>query len=194
MMKKNIVILVIVGALIAVCIGYSQGWAQARREILPAKVGVINVERVFKSSQRHGKWQVQRDADAAKLQANLDKLRKEADVAEADMRTREVGSADYMKLMSAYMDKLGEAQGKKNYYEQEMILRDQQWMARFYGEIRSIVEKTAKLRGLDIVLVANEIDFGVKEVGRVIERTKVLYYTDKIDITEDVIAQLDSAL
>ena len=193
-MKKNIVVLVILGALIAVCIGYSRGLAQARLNILPAKVGVINVERVFKSSQRHGKWQVQRDADAAKLQANLEKLRKEADVAEADMRTREVGSADYMRLMEKYMNKVGEGQGKKNYYEQEMILRDQQWMSRFYGEIRSIVEKTARLRGLDVVIVANEVDLGARELARVIERTKILYYTDKIDITEDVIAQLDSAL
>ena len=194
MKKNNIVILIILGALIAVCIGYSRGWAQARREILPARVGVINVERVFKESRRHAKWQSQMSIDTARLQAKLEKLSKEADVAEADMRTREVGSTDYMGLLSDYLDKLGEAQAKKKYYEQDMALKDRQWLGSFYNEIRLIVEKTAKLRRLDIVLVANEIDLSPRELARVIDTTKILYHTDEIDITEDVIAQLDSAL
>ncbi len=195
--KNNILILVLLVALIAVCIGYSRGWAQASREIRPAKVGVINVDLVFKNSRRHAKWKNQMDADMAKLQAKMDKLRTDGAAIEADMLTREVGSADYMRLMSDYLDKVAEVDAKKKYYEQDMILKGKQWMAELYNKIRSSVETTAKLRRLDIVLVANEVvlpALSATELSSVIRTNKVLYHTDEIDITEEVLAQVDSAL
>ncbi len=197
MKKNNILIIVLLGALIAVCISYNRGWAQPSRQILPAKVGVVNVDLVFRNSRRHAKWKIQMDADMAKLQAKMDKLRTDGAAAEADMLTREVGSPDYMRLMSDYLDKVAEADARNKYYEQEMILKGVQWMTKLYSEIRSIVEKTAKLRELDIVLVANEVvlpALSATELSSVIRTNKVLYHADEIDITEEVIAQLDSAL
>ena len=79
MKKNNIVVLVILGALIAVCIGYSQGWAQASRQILPAKVGVVNVDLVLKNSRKHTQWQERMNAEEIKIRAELQKLRTEAD-------------------------------------------------------------------------------------------------------------------
>ena len=197
MKKNNIVILVILAALIAVCIGYSRGWAQASRQISPAKVGVVNVELMFTMSQRGIKWQEQMTADLARIRADLEKLKKEAEAIQADMRPRPVGGTDYLRLMSDYLEKRGEADARKAYYEEEVILKGEKWTKDLYNEIRSIVEKTAKLRGLDIVLVANEIDLSdlrMREVSEVVSKTKVLYHTDKIDITAEVMAQLDSAL
>lgn len=196
MMKNNVLILVLLGALIAVCIGYNRGWAQASREILPARIGVVNVESVFNKSQRGIKWQSQEVADVAKGRANLEKLSKDAAAAEADMLTREVGSADYMRLMLDYLDKLGKAKAKKEYYEEEIILKRERWTRNLYNEIRSIVEKTAKLRRLDIVLVAHEVELSelrMRELAGVIRTNKVLYHVDELDITEEVMAQLDSA-
>ncbi len=199
MMKKNnnILIIVLLAALIVVCIGYSRGWAQAGREILPAKVGVINVDLVFRNSQRQAKWKNQMNIEVAKLEAKMEKLRTDAAAIEADMMTRDVGSADYMRLMSDYWDKLGELEARSKYYEQEMILKGGEWTKNLYSEIRSIVEKTAKLRKLDIVLVATEVMLpavSAKELSPVIRMNKVIYHVDEIDITEEVIAQLDSAL
>ncbi len=197
MKKNNILIIILLGALIVVCIGYSRSWAQASRQILPAKVGVVNVDLVFRNSRRHAKWKIQMDTEMSKLQAKMDKLRADGAAAEADMLMREVGSPDYMRLMSDYLDKVAEADARNKYYEQEMILKGVQWMTKLYSEIRSIVEKTAKLRKLDIVLVANEVvlpALSATELSSVIRTNKILYHTDEIDITEEVIAQLDSAL
>ncbi len=197
MKKNNILIIVLLGALIAVCIGYNRGWAQAGREILPAKVGVVNVELLFTKSQRGIKWQDEVTIDLVKIRANLEKLRKDAAAAEADMQTREVGSADYMRLMSDYLEKMGEADARKSYYEEEMILKGEQWTKNLYNKIRSIVQEVAQLRRLDIVLVANEVELSqlrMRELAGVIAKNTVLYHTDEIDITEEVMARLDSAL
>ena len=91
MKKNNILILVLLAALIAVCVGYSRGWAQASRQILPAKVGVVNVDLVLKNSRKHAQWQGRMNDDEIKIQAELQKLKTEADAVIADMQTRQVG-------------------------------------------------------------------------------------------------------
>ncbi|RKY05389.1 MAG: hypothetical protein DRP66_10605 [Planctomycetota bacterium] len=197
MMKKNILILVILGALIAVCIGYGRGWAQASRQILPAKVGVVNVDLVLKNSRKHGKWQERMNAEETDIRAKLQKLRAEADAVKADMQTREAGSDDYMKLMSDWMSKTADVDSKSKFYDRQMMLKVQRWTESLYNEIRSIAAKTAKARGLDIVLSADEIEFpaaDVRDLLTIIKTNKVLYHSDGIDITEEVLAQLDSAL
>jgi len=197
MKKKNILILVLLATLIAVCIGYSRGWARASREILPAKVGVVNVDLVLKNSRKHAKWQEGMNTEEAKLRAELEKLRTEADAVKADMVTREAGSADYMKLMSDWMSKTAAEDSKSKFYDQQMMLKIKQWTEGLYDEIRSIAEKTAKARGLDIILTADEIDFpaaDVRDLLTIIKTNKVLYHSDEMDITEEILAQLDSSL
>ncbi len=195
--KNNILILVLLAALIAVCIGYSRGWAQASRQILPAKVGVVNVDLILKNSRKHVQWQERMNADETKMRAELQKLRTEADAVKADMQTREVNSADYMNLMSDWMSKVAAVDSKSKFYDRQMMLKVQQWTEGLYDKIRSIAEKTAKARGLDIVLAADEIDFpavDVRDLLTIIKTNKVLYHSDGIDITEEVLAQLDSSL
>jgi Skp family chaperone for outer membrane proteins len=184
-------------ALIAVCFGYNRGWAQASRQILPAKVGVVNVDLVLKNSRKHSQWQERMNAEEVKIRAKLQKLRTEADAIKADMQTREVNSDDYMKLMSELMSKSAIVDSQGKFYDREMMLKVQRWTESLYDEIRSIAEKTAKARGLDIVLAADEIDFpaaDVRDLLMIIKTNKVLYHSDGLDITEEVLTQLDSSL
>ncbi len=197
MKKNNIVILVILAALIAVCIGYSRGWAQASRQILPAKVGVVTVDLVLKNSRKHARWQERMNTEEASIRTKLEKLKAEANAVKADMLTREAGSPDYMKLLEEGMSKTAAWDSKSKFYDRQMMLKVQRWTESLYSEIRSITEKTAKARGLDIVLAADEIDFpsaDVRDLLTIIKTNKVLYHSDGIDITEEVLAQLDSAL
>ncbi|MCD6395890.1 MAG: OmpH family outer membrane protein [Planctomycetes bacterium] len=197
MKKNNIVVLVVLASLIAVCIGYSRGWAQASMQITPAKVGVVNVDLVLKNSRKHAQWQKRMNAEEASFKAEVAKLEAEMDAILADMKTRKAGSPDHMKLMEEGMTKNAAVDSKRKFYDRKMMLEVQNWTEKLYNEIRSIVEKTAKARGLDIVLSADEIDFpaaDVRDLLTIIKTNKVLYHSSRIDITEEVLAQLDSAL
>jgi len=115
----------------------------------------------------------------------------------ADMKTRKAGSPDHMRLMEEGMSKTATVDSKRKFYDRKMMVEVQRWTEDLYNEIRSIVEKTAKARGLDIVLSADEIDFpaaDVRDLLTIIKTNKVLYHSSRIDITEEVLAQLDSAL
>ncbi len=197
MKKNNILILVLLVALIAVCIGYSRGWARGSRQILPAKVGVVNVDLVLKNSRKHSQWQGRMNTEETRIRAELQKLRTEADAVIADMRTREASSPDYIRLMEDGMAKDAAVESKTKFYDRQMMLKVKQWTEGLYKDIISIAEKTAKARSLDIVLSADEVNFpaaDVRDLLTIIKTNKVLYHSDQIDITEDVLAQLDSSL
>jgi len=197
MKKNNILILVLLVALIAVCIGYSRGWARGSRQILPAKIGVVNVDLILKNSRKHGQWQERMNAEEAKIRAELQKLKTEADAVIADMQTREAGSDDYISLMEDGMSKTAAWDSRVKFYDRQMMLKVKRWTEGLYKDILSIAEKTAKARGLDIVISADEIDFpsaDVRDLLTIIKTNKVLYHSGQIDITEDVLAQLDSSL
>lgn len=189
--------LVLLGAGIAVTLGYSHGWAQARRQIMPAKVATVNVDRILRNSKKHARWQERMNAEESKIRAELDKMDKDAEAIKADMGTREPGSADYMKLMSNYMDRRAAADAKNKYYEQEMTLKVQRWTEALYQDVRAITAKVAQTRGLDIVLATEEISFpapSVRDLLLAIKTNKVLYQSDELDITDDVLVQLDSTM
>jgi len=193
---KKMIGLMVLASVIAVIMGYGQGWAQARKQIMPAKVGVVNVDRILKNSRKHAQWQERMNAEEAKIRAELDKMDKDAEAIRADMQTREQGSADYMKLMSSYMDKRAAADARNKYYEQEMTAKVQRWTENLYQDIRAITARVAGTRGIDIVLATEELTFpsaSVRDLLLSIKTNKVLYQHNDLDITEEVLAQLDAA-
>ncbi len=195
-MKKRMITLIVLGAAIAVVMSYSHGWAQVRRQFMPAKVGVVNVDRILRSSKKHAQWQERMNAEESKLRAELDKMDKDAEAIKADMQTREPGSTDYMRLMSNYMDKKAAADARNKYYEQEMTLKVQRWTETLYQDIRAITAMVAQTRGLDVVLATEELTFpsaSVRDLLLSIKTNKVLYQNDELDITQDVLVQLDAA-
>jgi len=197
MKKSNLLILVLLALLIALCLGYNRGWAQAPTQIVPPKVGVVNVDQILKNSRKHIQWQERMNDKEAKIRAELQKLSTEADAIKADMDTRKTGSSDYLRLMSEWMAKTATVDSRRKFYDRQMMLEIQQWTESLYQEIRSIIARTAKTRKLDIVLSADEIELpasDVRDLLTIIKTNKVLYYSDAVDITQEILAQLDSSL
>jgi len=196
-MNKKMMALVLLVAAMAVVLGYSHGWAQARKQIMPAKVGVVNVDRILRSSKKHAQWQERMNGEEAKLRAELDKMDKDAEAIKADMQTREPGSSDYMKLMSGYMDKRAATDARNKYYEQEMTVKVQRWTESLYQDIRAITATVAQARGLDVVLATEELTFptaSVRDLLLSIKTNKVLYQNDDLDVTDEVLVQLDATM
>lgn len=193
-MRKNTVVLILLAGVIGI-LAYDYGWAGAGKEILPARIAVVNVDMILKNSKKHAQWQSKMNADESRIRAELEKLDKDAEAIKADMATRELGSSGYMTLMSSYMEKKSAVDAKDKYYEQEMTMKIQRWTESLYEEILGLVNKTARAKGLDVVLAAQEVAFpgpSVRDLLTTIRTNKVLYHASDLDITEEVLAQLDS--
>lgn len=195
-MKKNMVLTILLGGIIALlAYDYGSARAAAGKQILPARIAVVNVDMILKNSKKHANWQNKMNTEESRIRAELEKIRKDADAIKADMATREPGSTGYMTLMSTFMEKSASLDAKDKYYEQEMTMKIQQWTEAIYQEILDIVNKTARAQGLDVVLAAQEITFpgpSVRDLLTTIRTNKVLYHAPDVDITEEVLAQLDS--
>ena len=64
-----------------------------------------------------------------------------------------------------------------------------------YQDIIRSVEKVAQARGLDLALAKEDLTVptvNVRELMTLIRTSKVLYNADKLDITDEVLAAVDS--
>lgn len=198
MKKKNIAIWALLVGIISVSVGYDYGWARARNEIMPAKVGVVYIETIFDKSTKHEQWRRKMDAEQADRLAQLKKLDQEAQAIKADMETRKLGSPDYMSRMADYMEKKATADARSDFYKGEFTVKGQAWMDEFYGQIETVIHEIARVKGLDVVLAAQTVDLSqianVQDIAEVIRSNKVLYHAPDLDITREVLAKLDSSL
>ena len=196
MRSGKIVVLTLIAFSILLMVGYQSGWAQAKKEISPAKIGVLSVRKILEKSQKNADWDNKMKAEGEAIMSQLQKLSKEVEAIRADMDTRKVGSSDYLKLMAEGMEKKAQLEAKDKFHQQEFSLRQQRWTENLYEEIRSNAATIAKAKGLDLVVAKDEYEFpspSANELLLTIKMGKILYYSDHLDITDEVLAALDSS-
>lgn len=176
--------------------GYQQGRVEAAKAgITPAKVGVVSIDAILKSSKKHEAWKKVMDADEQKIRAEFDKAKSELDLLQADMKTRTKGGDDFQRLNREYSEKEALLKAKDSYYQQEMTQKVQDWTEKLYQDIQKKVAETAKKNGLDLVIGREDPDFpavSMRDLLLTIRTNKVLYYSDALDITSEVLAALDA--
>lgn len=194
MKTRNIVIVILTAVTIWLGMGYEQGWAKSKEEIAPARIAVVSVRRVLENTKKSALWEEKARAEGKKIMAELEKLSKELQAIEADMATRKVGSSDYLKLMREGTEKQAILEAMDKFYQQELVLKQQQQIEQLYQEIIAAVASVAKEKGVDLVIAKEEFRFpssSLRELTLVIQTSKVLYHAEHMDITNDVLAVLD---
>ena len=194
MKVRNIVIVTLAAAAILLSVGYEQGWAKAKEEIAPARIAVVSVRRILENSKTNAQWETKARAESGEIRAELDKLSKELQAIEADMATRKVGSSDYLKLMREGTEKQAILEAKDKFYQQKLMLKQQQQIEQLYQDIIATVASVAKDKGANLVIAKEEFQFpstSLRELTLVIQTSKVLYNAEHMDITNDVLAVLD---
>jgi Skp family chaperone for outer membrane proteins len=166
--------------------GYQQdGWS-GQGGHAPAKVGVVSIDAILKSSKKHEAWKKVMDADEQKIRAEFDKAKSELDLLQADMKTRTKGGDDFQRLNREYAEKEAMLKAKDSYYQQEMTQKVQDWTEKLYQDIQKKVSDTAKKNGLDMVIGREDPDFpsvSMQDLLLTIRTNKVLYYAESLDIT-----------
>ena len=135
-------------------------------------------------------------AEQDKIAAELDKLAKEIEAEKAELKTLKENSTDYMTRLKGIFEKQANLQAQKEFQKQNMELKDQKWTEGIYKDIIRITADVAKQKGLELVFEESEVDLegaSVNEVMLTIRTHKLLYSDGCADITNDVIAKLDTA-
>ena len=194
MRSRSVMLAVAAGVVLSVCFGYQRGLANAKRSFMPPKVAVVSIRSILENTKKKVQFEEQLKAEGERVMAELKKLEAEIEALRADMNTRVKGSGDYMELMRKGMEKQATLKAKDEFYQQQFALMQQDWTEKVYKEIITAVEKTSQEMGLDMVLAKEDFLFpsaSSNELLMTIKTSKVLYSSDELDITNEVLATLD---
>jgi Skp family chaperone for outer membrane proteins len=194
MKTKNTIILMVLCSLVLGFFGYEYSWAKSKKDFKSSKIGVVSIRRVFENSKKNIKWQSDMDQERRQMVAELEKIAIEIKAIKADMDTRKLGSTDYQNLMRNSMEKESGLEAKEKFYQQHLSMKEHRWTEQFYVDTLAAASKVAEELELDLVLAKDENEFpasGANELMMIIKTSKIMYNSQNLDVTNEVIVILD---
>lgn len=159
------------------------------------KIGVVSVEKIFQDCKRSVKYREEAIAERDRVNAELGKLKAEIDAEKEGLKTLKAGSSDYMSLMKEVLTKQANLQVQQTFYEQQMALKEQKVVEGLYKDILRETSEVAKQKDLDLVFERSEPKLSspsAKELTATISTHKLVYSGELLDISDEVMARLDS--
>jgi len=161
----------------------------------PKKIGIVSVRGVFNASRKHAQYRAQVMARQSQIRAQVEKLAKEIEAEDAELKTLKQGTSDYMQQLQTVLEKRAQLDGQQEYLKQQRAIEDKAWMENVYQEILKVTKEIAKQKGLELVLEKTEPDFPIssEELMLTFSTHKVLYDGGCVDLTEEVITRVDAS-
>lgn len=165
--------------------------ASSKGEFLPARIGVVSVQKVLLDGDKNKSWDTVIRAEGARMKAELEQIRSEIIAGDAKLKTKSPDSSDYTRLERELMEKAANLKAKEEFFQQDMMSRQHRWAEKSFRGVLKAVDTVAKDKGLDIVLVKEEYRWPVNsanELVSVMRTSKVLYNSEELDVTDAVLA------
>lgn len=192
-MKTRIMIVAAVAVVLTAGIVW-QGKLQADA-LGAAKIAVVDVTRVLETSKKHQAWKDKMEKEQEQVRSEFNQLRSELEALEQNIRLRNRGSEDYVRLSGQYMEKKAILDAKNAFYEEKVNTQMQTWTEELYKTLMIVVDRIAQQKGIDLVLAREQLDLpapSLRDFMLTIKTKKVLYNHTNLDITPEVLAALDA--
>lgn len=193
-MKIKTMVLGCLMGLVVIFLAHEYSMAQANSAPQVLKVGVVNVGRALRECKATAEYRKKTTAEDNIMNAEEEKLSKEIQAMAAGLRALVPGSSDYLTQYKEFLQKQAELKAMQEFNPQQKALKHQQWTQELYKEILRITKELAEEKKLSLVLGADEPQFPMQryeELMMTLSTHKVLYSGGCLDITDEVIAQLD---
>lgn len=196
-----VVITIMSAAIIATSAQPASPAKRGEKAVAPApetkcpKIGVVSVRKLFQDSKRNVKYRQETTAERDKMEAELQKLAAEIDLAKQDIKGLRTDSNDYSRIMKEILEKQGKLQAQQEYYKRQMEIREQVAIEGLFKDVLQATAEVAKEKGLDLVLERSEPDLpsvSGNELTLTISTHKVLFSAGCEDLTQDVLAKVDA--
>lgn len=204
MKRKNLIIALIIAAIGIFVLGAE--YSKARdRSIAPAKIGVVSIKDVFDKCAMKAEVEKSLSDEGDKRFAELKRLEESIESGKVTLNKFKEGSQDYLDTLKDLMIKQSQLEAQKEFYQQELGVKEMRNKEDIYRKILEVIAKVAKDKGLDIVLsrddnylnqpesATNPPAQNPTELILVTKTHKILYFNNDLDITEDVIGAMNSA-
>lgn len=203
MKKKNLIIASVITGLCLFALGAEYSKAKDK-SIAPARIGIVSVKEVFDKCTM--KSEIEKDlADQGdKRFAELKKLEETIESDKVTLNKFKEGSQDYLDMLKDLMLKQSQLEAQKEFYQQELGIKEMRNKEDIYRKILEVVAKVAKEKDLDMVLsrddnYLNQPDTtdnppaqNPTELILTTKTHKLLYFKKDLDITEEVVVAMNS--
>lgn len=193
-MKTRTMILISLIGIFIISICYQLGQAEPEAKGTTLKIGIVSVRNVFQNCKKNIAYRTEAIAEQNRIKQELGDLAKEIESEEAALKAFRAGSSDYMEQVKSVLQKRANLEAKQEYLKQQRTIKDKQWSEQFYQEILLITKTLAEQKGLDLVFEKDEPSFPIppEEFMLVISTHKLLYSQGCVDLTDEIIAKMDS--
>ncbi|UCE48966.1 MAG: OmpH family outer membrane protein [Phycisphaerales bacterium] len=169
-------------------------FAQANAPAATSKIGLISVSRAMRDCKAMATFGAKAKAQADQMDAAEKKLDDEIEILTDGVRALVRGTADYMAQYKLLVQKQAELKALQEYHRELRAASQQGWAEKVYKEVLRLTQEIAATKGLDMVLERSEPEFPIKGADQLmmtLSTHKVLYGGGCLDITDEVIAELD---
>jgi Skp family chaperone for outer membrane proteins len=158
------------------------------------KIGVVSVQRALRNCQATIKFRDKIMAEKERADAEEEKLAQEGKALAASLTAYKPGSSDHMKQLKEMLQKQNELKTLQELNPRQRALKEMQWTQTLYQEILRIARELGVAKGLNLVLEGDQPQFPFQryeDLVMTLSTHKVLYSEGCVDLTNEVIAQLD---
>ena len=194
MKHSGMVGLAMVG-LVVLAVVLGTGWAQTPPAAPRAtRVAVVDVEAVFDGYVKRDALNAQLEQKRAEAKAVDDARTKKIDTLKKQIEELKEGTREHELRLDQWNKLRIERAVWRKFQEDAFMAEHRRMMEQLYSEILEEVARTGKRTGYDLVLYKETISITSKttaELYQKIAQRKVLYATEKIDITRQVLSALN---
>lgn len=163
------------------------------------RVGVANTARIFNEMQETRDLQQQIDQERVKMEETVRQKRGQLQALREARDQIKPDSPQYQERNRELLNATVEFETWGRLMQAELQRTQKRRMASLFEKIESSVAVIAQQKGLELVLAQHAVDLPpdldelpIEQVRAIINQRNVLYATDPIDVTDEVLAHLDA--
>ena len=193
-MKIKTAVLVCLISLMVLLLIHEYSMAQMKTNDTTLPIGIVDVRRALRECKATEKYREKTTAENTKMDAEEQQLTREIQALAAGLRALKPNTSDYLSQYKEYLQKQANLKTMQEYNPRLKATKHQQWTETLYQEILRLTKVLAAEKGLPLVLGSDEPTFPIQqyeELAMTLNTHKVLYSKGCLDLTGEVIAELD---
>ncbi|MHC4323332.1 MAG: OmpH/Skp family outer membrane protein [Planctomycetota bacterium] len=193
-MKIKTAILCCLMGVVVLLLAQKYSMAQVKPNVTSLPIGIVDVRRALRECQATIKYRDRTNVENSKMDAEEQQLTREIQALAAGLSALKPDSSDYLAQFKEYLQKQANLKTMQEFNPRQKMLKHQQWTQKLYQEILSLTKVLAAKKGLSLVLGSDEPQFPIQqyeELAMTLSTHKVLYSNGCLDLTDEVIAELD---
>ena len=168
----------------------------ANAEAEDFKIGIVDIGNVFEKYQKRIDLDQELKEQEKEFQDEVNKKRKEIIDLDEETQLLDLGSENRSNNENLMERKNVELEGYAKFAERQLLKKYKDFFENIYQEVVQKVEKIGEQEGFDLIIKNEEADLKSNEISDLqfkIGIRTVLYHSDSVDITFDVVDILNAS-